>query len=172
KMLRLLNTGFVLALERNKGRRRVLHRECDKIWMEIDRKQLYQTLHRLRLRGFIQVLQKNNKADAVLVTRKGEDRIQYANIKKIKLKKQNKWDKKWRMVAFDIPESRRFARDALRKSLKNIGFVEFQKSIFVYPYPCKKEINFLINVLGIDTYVYYIESVIAPDDNFKKLFSL
>jgi len=43
------------------------------------------------------------------------------------------WDKKWRLVVFDIPEKNRLARDALRKKLKELGFAPLQRSTWISP---------------------------------------
>jgi len=63
----------------------------------------------------------------------------------MEIKKTSQWDRKWRIVFFDIPEKHRRARDALREKLKEIGFREFQQSVFIQPYPCTDEINFLVD---------------------------
>ncbi len=39
----------------------------------------------------------------------------------------------WWGVIFDIPESKRNIRDALRTTLVDLGFVAWQKSVYVYP---------------------------------------
>lgn len=44
------------------------------------------------------------------------------------------WDGKWRIVLFDVPEGKRPLRDYLRGVLKRIGFREFQRSMWVWPY--------------------------------------
>ena len=36
------------------------------------------------------------------------------------------------MVLFDIPETQKKIRDSLRKKLKKLGFLEFQKSVFIF----------------------------------------
>jgi DNA-binding transcriptional regulator PaaX len=43
-----------------------------------------------------------------------------------------KWDEKWRIVAFDIPEKFKTGRDALRRKLKEVGFHELQKKYLCF----------------------------------------
>lgn len=45
------------------------------------------------------------------------------------------WDGKWRLISFDIPESRRRDRDWLRGVLEVWGFERFHKSVFVGKFP-------------------------------------
>ena len=43
-------------------------------------------------------------------------------------------DGKWKMIIFDIPESKRSVRDYLRTKLKQLGFKRWQNSIWITPY--------------------------------------
>jgi len=58
-------------------------------------------------------------------------------------KKPKKWDKKWRVVIFDIPEEERYKRDVLRNALREFGFIKLQQSVWVYPYDCKSLVMLL-----------------------------
>src|SRR3989344_245094 len=51
------------------------------------------------------------------------------------------WDKKWRLVLFDIPKDRRKRRDVFRLRLKELGLVLYQDSVWVYPYPLEKNLR-------------------------------
>src|SRR3989344_4593151 len=59
------------------------------------------------------------------------------------IKKPARWDKLWRLVIFDIPEEERTGRMALAAKLKELGFYPLQKSVFIHPYECKDEIDFI-----------------------------
>jgi len=172
QVLELLGNGFVLAYVRNDTKRRIIHKECDRIWHEIDRKQLYQVLDRLKLGKFIETIKDNNRAEKIKVTNSGKYRILKNSLENIKVKHPKHWDGKYRIIFYDIPENKKKIRDALRRKLKEIGFVEFQKSVFVFPYPCKEEIDFIINFWDIAECVYYIESKIYPDKKLRQKFKL
>jgi DNA-binding transcriptional regulator PaaX len=87
--------------------------------------------------------------------------------------KKEKWDGKWRMVAFDIPERFKRGRDALRHKLKNIGFRELQKSVFVFPYDCQKEMSSLVELFGLKQYVRFgVLELLDNEDVLKKIFEL
>ncbi len=172
KTLEILGNGFILSLSKDKKQRFKLHRECDRLWHEIDRKELYHVLRRLRLHGFVETIKKTNNLERITLSKKGKNRWLQYQFHNIELKKLKRWDKKWRMVLFDIPETHKKIRDSLRRKLKNLGFLEFQKSVFIYPFPCRDEINFIINFYNIEDRVYCLETVISPDYNFRKHFSL
>ncbi|MBI2023859.1 hypothetical protein HYT00_00465 [Candidatus Giovannonibacteria bacterium] len=167
KVLELLATGALLGFTKNKQQRLELIRDADYIWNTIDQKELQSLIRKFKILKYIQI---DNKR--IILTEKGRVRNLWYIFKQLKLPSNKRWDKKWRMVLFDIPEQRKKARDALRKKLKDIGFLEFQKSIFIYPYFCRDEINFIINFFNISDYVYYIEAPISPDDDLRKKFKL
>ena len=91
----------------------------------------------------------------------------------IKIKKPKKWDKQWRIVIFDIPEKFKGAREALREKLKELGFVELQKSVFAYPFECEDEINFIVEVFQIRPFVRLVKAgSFTNEEQFKIKFNL
>jgi len=54
---------------------------------------------------------------------------------------QKPWDKKWRMVVFDIPEKEKVTREILRNKLVSLGFGMWQKSVYISPYDLAQEVN-------------------------------
>lgn len=106
------------------------------------------------------------------LTEKGKLRVLKYKLANIKNKKQQ-WDGEWRMVAFDVPEKLRRGRDALRHTLRKVGFQELQKSIFVTPHDCLEEIEALIKFFDLGKYVRFgILNFIDNEDSFKKRFKL
>lgn len=172
KFLELLATGALLGFVKDKRQRRELLREADRIWYTIDRKELARVLNRFKLGGYIWFFKEGKNKERVALTERGRRRWLEYQFLNLKLEPQKRWDRKWRLVLFDIPESKKKVRDALRRKLKDLGFVEFQKSVFVYPFPCKDEINFVLNFYNISEHVCYLEAPISPDDSLKRLFRL
>ncbi|MCX6722538.1 MAG: hypothetical protein NT094_00530 [Candidatus Staskawiczbacteria bacterium] len=87
--------------------------------------------------------------------------------------KKEKWDGKWRMVAFDIPNERRKGRNALNYRLKMGGFYELQESIFLHPYDCKKEIDAFTKLFKIEKYVRFgLLDFIDNQDKIKLKFGI
>ena len=54
---------------------------------------------------------------------------------------------------FDIPVRFTKGREALRYHLKELGFYQFQKSAWIYPYPCEDEIIFVADFYGITKHI-------------------
>jgi hypothetical protein len=135
---------------------------------EADIEKLVNKLYKDRL---IKTFTKKGKTFLQITNRGRRQLIEY-NIDAIEIKKQ-KWDSKWRIVIFDIPEKMRIARDVLRFKLKEIGFIKMQKSVWVAPYECENEINFIASTYGVERFVNY--AVCEKLDNaksLKKIFGL
>ena len=67
--------------------------------------------------------------------------------------KSKRRDGKWRLIIFDIPEKKKSARDVFRRKLLELGMIRLQDSVFVSAFPCKNEIDFLANFLGISDFI-------------------
>lgn len=84
-----------------------------------------------------------------------------------------KWDGKWRILFFDIPEKKRRYRDELRLMLKAVGFREFQKSVWVYPHKVPDFLKEILFEEGMKQYTRLITAIdIEYDKDLKRLFKL
>lgn len=107
------------------------------------------------------------------VTPKGEIKLRQLELNEFKLKKPKRWDKKWRMLIFDIKESRAGLRDKVRRTLVAIGFQRLQNSVWVYPYPCDDLITLLKADFKIGSeLLYIIADTIEHDKPIRKVFGL
>lgn len=113
------------------------------------------------------------KNDNVAFTNRGFQWLEKSKFSKLRIKKQ-KWDKKWRIVIFDIPEDFRKQRNTFRFKLKSLGFYLLQESVFVYPFPCEEELGFLASYLNITDYIDIMvaESIGFKEKEIKEFFGL
>ncbi|MEK7080544.1 MAG: hypothetical protein AAB925_01790 [Patescibacteria group bacterium] len=120
------------------------------------------------------IIKKENDKFTVRLTEKGKKVVKKILFDDMRIEKQKIWDKKWRIVIFDIPErKRRHMRDAMRQKLQIIGFYQLQKSVWAHPYPCEKEIQLLCEVFEINPFVNIITAEkIYNDDILLKHFEL
>jgi DNA-binding transcriptional regulator PaaX len=89
----------------------------------------------------------------ITLTKKGEEKALVYKLDEIKLNKPKKWDGKWRLIMFDIPHFHKKSRDALRAKLNDLKFYPLQKSVFITPYPCEEEIDFIASIFDIRKYI-------------------
>ncbi|MBI2609977.1 CRISPR-associated endonuclease Cas2 [Candidatus Giovannonibacteria bacterium] len=171
QMFSLLAAGLVLGYARDKRTRNELLKECDKIWLSMDQNLLFELVRRFKFNKLISIDDIKGKK-YIKLSERGRRKALEMELGNIKLNVPKRWDKKWRFVVFDIPEPKRKIRDALRRRLKALGFCEFQKSVFAFPYPCEKEINMIINFFGLRENVRYLNSSISYDADLRKYFKI
>ena len=77
-------------------------------------------------------------------------------------------------MIFDIPEKKKKERLAISKKLKDIGFYPMQKSVFIYPYDCRDEIDFICEFLSISRYVNYcvVEFLDKNEGDLRSFFNV
>jgi DNA-binding transcriptional regulator PaaX len=130
------------------------------------------TIHTLKDNGLIVFEQKNNR-QVVRLTEKGMDRLSRYKLNELNFKKPRKWDGKWRIIIFDIKETRRRTRNTLRMTLVNFGFVKLQQSVWVFPYDCEELVILLKSDFRIGKGVLYmLVDKLENDHWLKKEFDL
>src|SRR3989344_5504856 len=122
-----------------------------KIWKDVNRTDLGRIVKRLQKQKMISLKEKDGKT-IIEITEKGKGRLLKYDFENIKLKAKKR-DGKWRLIIFDIPESKKRNRDAFRKKLLQIGCIRLQDSVFVSAFPCKDEVDFLCHYLEISNFV-------------------
>lgn len=110
----------------------------------------------LKRRKFIKIVKEKNGRVKVKLTNKGRKRILEMSLEIMEIKKPEKWDGKWRIVIFDVPVEQNKAREALRNKMKNLGFRQLQKSVWIIPWECEDEILFISAAFKVEKYVEII----------------
>ena len=128
---------------------------------------------RLVVKGHIRFVRKDGKRH-VEITEAGRRALALEEAKAAKLAStKRRWDKRYRMVIFDIPERRRGVRERLRRLMRECGFLPIQKSVWLSPYDCEELIALVKAELRIGKDVLYvIVDIIENDGWIKKHFGL
>jgi len=173
KILLLLLGGVALGLSANPRQSFKIIRGIKRGWKNIDwedgkgRTRFQRSLRKLYDSKLICVKENVDGTVKIILTEKGKETAIEYDTKRLKPKKLKKWDGKWRIVVFDIPENRRAKRDAFRARIKKMGFLEMQKSVWISPVDYKKEIEYLADTFNIGRHVNFI--VANSVENEKKL---
>jgi len=107
------------------------------------------------------------------LTKKGEEKLRILERNDYQIPQPKKWDKKWRVLVFDIKEKRKPLREKVRRTLSAIGFVRLQDSVWIYPYDCEDFIT-LLKVdfkIGKDL-LYMVVDMIENDKKIRKAFGV
>jgi len=121
------------ALPSYRGIYRLLRKE---IHREFEARRIPQAVRRAESRGFIRITRVRHEF-RIQVTEKGHQLLTRRALEGAAAKRPKRWDGRWRVLVFDVPEKRRRDRDVLRKTLRRLGFYHLQHSVWVYPFDCK-----------------------------------
>ena len=172
KVLLVLLSGVALGLSYSPHRQFKIIKGLTKEWKRIDQQKIRNEIMALYRSKLVDLKQNADKSFTMVLTDKGRMKTMNYHFEKMKIERAP-WDGKWRVVIFDIPENLRKGRDGLREKLKSCGFRELQKSVFVLPYPCDNEVDFLIEFFGLREFVRTgILEKIDNDLHLRKIFAL
>ncbi|MEK7175952.1 MAG: CRISPR-associated endonuclease Cas2 [Patescibacteria group bacterium] len=119
---------------------------------------------RLRQKGLIQF-----KDGYYSLTDSGKLILDKWQMSRYKIEKPRKWDNKWRVIIFDIPEKKRGLRTRAREILKVAGFQRLQDSVWVFPYDCEDVIGLMKTDMGIGKYLLYMIVDQLENDRFLRM---
>lgn len=144
-----------------------------KKWRKYKRRKVYDAFYKLRKRGCIKIEKKGHQI-YIRLTQEGKKLAGWFQIDSLKIKRPRKWDGKWRIIIFDISELKRIYRDAFRGKLKQLGFYQLQKSVWICPFNCRDEIGLLREFFGLkesELRLIVAESI-GNDDWLRKIFKI
>ncbi|KKW21765.1 MAG: CRISPR-associated endonuclease Cas2 [Candidatus Taylorbacteria bacterium RIFCSPHIGHO2_02_49_25] len=127
-------------------------------WKTVRRDPRYsvnESLSRLLKSGFV-YFEQTDKGKFLRLTKEGGDYLRRRVGVGFGMPKPRKWDGKWRIVIFDIREKRKELREKLRNTLRAIGFIHLQHSVWVCPYDCEDLIALLKADFRIGKDILYI----------------
>src|SRR3989338_10535633 len=150
--------------------------QCFKMFQgskKYSKKQIQSAVDNIIRQKLIEYVADKDGKTIVKITKKGNTRLRAFDIELMKINKPKRWDSKWRLVMFDIPMRFTKGREALRYHLKELNFFQFQKSAWIYPYPCEDEIIFIADFFGVGKYVEVltVENFLR-EEKLKKNFHL
>lgn len=115
------------------------------------------SVSRLQERGLLSLTNGASGARLSLTTQ-GRKFLTKDSWERVDIPKQKRWDGVWRIIVFDIPESRRLGRISFQRTLRRLGFCAIQRSVYVYRYPCRKELYVVLDDQQLAEYVECIET--------------
>ncbi len=111
---------------------------------------LSEAIRRLREKGYIEKEVNDERRVVLRLTSLGQDYLRGS--------KEEVWDGKYRIVIWDIPESKRTVRNLFRRRLKDWGFRIWQRSVWVSQRNITSRLRELVTELNLDKWVTVFES--------------
>lgn len=133
---------------------------------------LNKSIKRMEARNLMEARNRKGKVFYCL-TSDGVAKLNSYKFRELKINKKG-WDGFWRVVTFDIPENKRIGRNIIRQKFNEWGFYPLQKSVFVFPYDCKKEIRWLADFFDISESIdiFLTRSIEGRTEELKDFFEM
>ncbi|OJI09450.1 MAG: CRISPR-associated endonuclease Cas2 [Candidatus Vogelbacteria bacterium CG10_big_fil_rev_8_21_14_0_10_49_38] len=130
-------------------------------------------IEKMKNQGLLEIQTNHQNQKIVRLTKKGQARLREYQLKKLTIKKPSKWDRKYRIIIFDIKEWKRSTRDKLRRWLHHLGLVRLQNSVWVSPYDCREIVAMIKANYRIGNEILYLEVTQIENDRWlRKFFNL
>lgn len=146
--------AFSLPTTRTSRGAHQVFRRFDEL-QKMTNRQLQDTF-RYAMKGKYVVIVKKNGRTHVELTHKGKRFVDKKALENLRPSVPSVWDKKWRIVLFDIPEQFKRNRNSFAAGLKQMGFVQIQKSCFALPFPCLDEVEVVADFHEVRSFVTFL----------------
>ncbi|MEK7519747.1 MAG: hypothetical protein AAB581_00670 [Patescibacteria group bacterium] len=168
KILLLLEAGVVLGLTSRPDQYFRVLKQTSAAWRIINKESLHRGIKRLHHSQLVICERKGDGTVLLSISNLGTKKTLQYHVRDMKLPRVVRWDGSWRIVIFDIPEKLKQGRRAFSEKLRELGFYALQKSVFVFPYPCKKEMDILVEYFELQPYVRLIEAQKIDNASYLK----
>ena len=173
KILVLLQAGVTLSLTTRPDVFFKVIRDTSKELKRINQRTLQRAVSALYRSNLISYKENSDGTTTLVLNEHGKKKALRYNLAAMAIEKPKKWDGLWRIVLFDIPEKNREGRVALMQKLKQLGFYPIQKSVFIFPYECKNEIDFVTEIFELRPYVrFFLVKEADVDLALRRTFNL
>lgn len=141
--------------------------------IKIPKRKLKRVLRQLEKKELIGIERKNDQVFVTVKDKYNTEILKYSIKELLELKKKKKWEGKWFLVIFDVPEKQRTKRDYLRRFLNEIGFFPYQQSVYAFPYECEKEIMQIKKIVEGGSYIsFIIAEKLERQEEMKRFFQI
>lgn len=139
---------------------------------EVSRR-MRQAMQRLQKRGLVEWKKEGKDWRARLTERGKVFAGKVESAERLRIRKPEHWDEKWRVVIFDVREKYKTSRDRFRRILQKAGFFRLQDSVWVHPYDCEELVVFMRKELKLGgSVLYLIAEGVENDAKLCEFFGL
>lgn len=126
---------------------------------------LPQAIYELKRRGYLEQIEIDGQKYLKLTVK--------GRLKVIKRKILGDWDSYWRIIAFDIEETKKKTRDLFRSKLRELNCLPLQKSVWITPNDISYELEELIDLLDLEENVdYFISKALTNEEKYLNMFRI
>lgn len=141
-------------------------------WKQYNPSYLRSSIKRLHKLKYVEITQQNGE-EVVTLTEAGKRKILKYALDDLSIEKPKQWDGRWRLIIYDVESGKKRLRDVFREAVRSLGFLMLQESVWLYPYPCEKQVTFLKEYYGVGNEVLYlVATTLEDDDPYREFFAL
>jgi DNA-binding transcriptional regulator PaaX len=132
-------------------------------------------LRELEKKKIIDINELKDGSIKITLTQFGKKSVLQYKLEDMELTRPEKWDGYWRIIIYDIPKKMQKASNAFRMKIRDLGLYQLQKSIWVSPFDCIKELDFLCTIFEIpleDCVLYFKTKELPKENKIKRFFNL
>ena len=171
----LLGGGFLSMVLVAPNAVQVLDKPAASLLKKLDKRsrerEVRRVVYYMKRRGLIKYATEDYE-HGIALTETGKQYLKQRDFESLAIPRPTQWDKQWRLIFFDIPETQKSSRDRLTRKLRQLGFQQLQRSIWIHPFPCQVEIETVTETVGVRRFVTYLEiSGIAAEEQLKERFA-
>jgi len=122
---------------------------------ERDKRRFSQEMSRLAKAGFIKKYF-DGKEHWVELEPRGKVQIKRFLTQDLEIASPSKWDRKWRLVIYDIANDKKDKRQIFKSKLEKLGFRKLQESVYVFPFDCLDMISLMKDMYYLSPHIQYI----------------
>jgi len=142
-------------------------------WKRYNLNYLRQTIRRLKKQKLIEIDEDENGKQVIKLSKNGKQKILRYAMDELEISTSGVWDRKWRLVIYDIPSKKKRLQNLVRETLKRLGFLKLQASVYLIPFPCFDEIEFLREYYGLgDNIKILIVTELEEDAVYRTYFGV
>ena len=109
--------------------------------------------------------------EGVKITEKGSLKILKYNLEDMEISRKR--DGKWRVIIYDISNLKKYQRDLFRSTIEKLHFLRLQESVYITPFVCDKEIEFLRQMFDVGKEVLLLKvKEIENEEAYRKYFKI
>ncbi|RJQ31216.1 MAG: hypothetical protein C4562_06490 [Actinobacteria bacterium] len=143
-----------------------------KEWEKFNQARLRSLLKRLYKQKVVDFQEKDGQT-VIILTDCGRKKVLSYHLEEMMVDKPPKWDGKWRIIIYDIKKEKKIVGEIFRKFLQKMQFLKLQRSVYLTPYKCDSQIEFLRQYYGLGEEVLYIVAdKVENEEVYKRYFAL
>ncbi len=149
-----------------RAKRRHDFEQDQKSWKKFNISLLKRNLKRLHEQKIIEIIEKDGQ-EVIKLTQKGHTKFLKFKLEEVSLKGKG-WDGKWRLVLYDIATLKKGKQESFRRMLKSMNFLPLQKSVYLIPFKCNDQIEYLKEYFNLSKEILLLEVHKLQNDKYYR----